>query len=63
VPHAGFPVLICQSVSYRRSGNLTIPDVNTNGIDISADDVTLDLNGFAMVNVNSLDGILFRFTR
>jgi hypothetical protein len=47
-PHAGFPIIICRSGSYRLSGNLTIPNANTDGIDITADNVTLDLNGFTI---------------
>lgn len=47
----GFPIVICQSGSYRLSGNLTISDVNTDGIDVHADNVTLDLNGFAISGV------------
>src|SRR5690349_335055 len=45
---AGFPVTITQSGSYRLSGNLTIPDLNTGAIQIMADFVTLDLNGFSI---------------
>lgn len=47
-PHAGFPIKICKSGSYRLSTNLAIADANTDGIDITADTVTLDLNGFAI---------------
>jgi hypothetical protein len=45
----GFPVTISQPGSYRLSGNLTLPDANTTGIQITADYVTLDLNGFSIV--------------
>lgn len=45
----GFPVTISQSGSYRLSGNLTVPDLNTTAIQITADFVTLDLNGFSIV--------------
>ena len=48
-PHSGFPIIICQPGSYRLSGNLTISDVNTDGIDITADKITLDLNGFTIL--------------
>jgi hypothetical protein len=41
----GFPYTISQPGSYRLSGNLVIPG-NTNGIQIAASGVTLDLNGF-----------------
>src|SRR5713226_7271994 len=47
-PHAGFPIVICQSGSYRLAGNLTISDANTDGVDINVDNVTLDLNGFTI---------------
>jgi hypothetical protein len=43
---AGFPVTISASGSYRLTGNLTVP--NFDGIDITAPDVTIDLNGFTM---------------
>ena len=47
-PHAGFPIIICQAGSYRLSGHLSVPDAGTNSIDITADNVTLDLNGFTL---------------
>jgi hypothetical protein len=43
------PIVICQSGSYRLSGNVTVPDANTSAIQISADNVTLDLNGFSIL--------------
>ena len=43
-----FPIIICQSGSYRLSGNLTVPGADTNGINVSADNVTIDLNGFSI---------------
>ncbi len=49
--HAGFPITICQPGSYRLSGNLTI-DEKTTAIVISANHVTLDLNGFAILGPN-----------
>jgi hypothetical protein len=42
-------VTITVSGSYKLSGNLTVPDPDTTAIQINADDVTLDLNGFAIV--------------
>ena len=45
----GFPVTISQPGSYRLASNLTVPDGNTTAIHISADNVTLDLNGFAIL--------------
>jgi hypothetical protein len=41
----GFPYKITQPGSYKLSGNLVVP-ANTDGIDVTADNVTLDLNGF-----------------
>jgi hypothetical protein len=41
----GYPITINQPGSYRLAGNLTVP-LNVNGILISANDITLDLNGF-----------------
>lgn len=46
---AGFPISINQPGSYRLAGNLTLPDLNTNGIEINVQNVTLDLNGFAIL--------------
>ena len=40
---------ISQSGSYRLSENLTVPDVDTTAIQITADFVTLDLNGFSII--------------
>jgi len=42
----GFPIVICQPGSYRLSGNLSVPG---DGIFITADNTTVDLNGFAIV--------------
>ena len=44
----GFPVTITQAGTYRLSGNLTVPE-KTTAIHISADYVTLDLNGFSII--------------
>lgn len=43
---AGYPVTITSAGSYRLSGNLVVPDANTNGLLVSADDVSIDLVGF-----------------
>ena len=45
----GFPVTISLPGSYRLAGNLTVPDANTDAIAITANNVTLDLNGFAIL--------------
>jgi hypothetical protein len=45
----GFPITISQPGSYRLSGNLTVPDLDTTAIQITSDGVTLDLNGFSII--------------
>jgi hypothetical protein len=44
----GLPVSISKPGSYRLAGNLTVPDADTSAIVITADGVTLDLNGFSI---------------
>lgn len=44
----GFPVTISEQGSYRLTSDLEVPGVNTTGIEISADFVTIDLNGFTL---------------
>src|SRR5262249_12265102 len=48
----GFPVTISQPGSYRLSGNLVVPDQQTTAVVVTADNVTLDLNGFSIVGPN-----------
>jgi hypothetical protein len=43
----GFPVTLSRAGSYRLSSNLTVP-AGVNGIEITEDNVTLDLNGFTI---------------
>ena len=45
----GFPVTISVSGSYQLSGNLVVPDGNTGAILITADNVTINLNGFSII--------------
>ena len=45
----GFPYKITQPGSYKLSGNLTVLAPNSDAIDINADNVTLDLNGFSII--------------
>jgi hypothetical protein len=52
----GFPVTISLAGSYRLAGNLTVPDANTNAIVIAHDNVTLDLNGFAILGPTDCSG-------
>ncbi len=65
---AGFPVTLCASGSYRLISNLTVPS-GRNGIDLSANEITIDLNGFTIagstgagIGINGLnsyaDGII-----
>jgi len=56
---AGFPVTIDGSAgsSYRLAGNLTVTDPFTGGIEILANGVTLDLNGFAVVGPSVCSGL------
>src|SRR6266850_592227 len=51
----GFPISITQPGSYRLSGNLTVPAA-TNGIEISASNVTIDLNGFSILEPPTAPG-------
>lgn len=49
----GFPVTISEPGSYRLSGNIVVPDANSTAIEITSDNVTLDLNGFTISGPNS----------
>lgn len=51
----GFPYVITQPGSYKLSGNLIVP-FNTDGIDINAGDVLLDLNGFSVKGPGTCNG-------
>jgi hypothetical protein len=55
-PTGHFPIVICQSGSYRLSGNITLPDASTAGIVVSADNVTIDLNGFSIIGPDVCSG-------
>ncbi len=48
---AGYPVTIDGTAgrSYRLTGDLIVPDENTDGIKVSTPSVTIDLNGFEIV--------------
>jgi hypothetical protein len=43
-----FPIALGQRGSYRLTSNLVVPDANTNGIEISSDDISIDFNGFTL---------------
>lgn len=45
---AGLPVTISASGSYRLTSNLVVSNANTNGIQISVDEVGIDLNNFSI---------------
>jgi hypothetical protein len=49
----GFPVTISEPGSYRLDSNLVVPDAGTTGIEITADNVTLDLGGFSIIGPNT----------
>jgi parallel beta-helix repeat protein len=53
---AGFPYKITSSGSYRLTGNLTVP-ASTDGIDVTAANVTIDLNGFLITGPGSTESI------
>jgi hypothetical protein len=48
----GFPVTISEPGSYRLMSNLIVPDAATTAVQITADDVTLDLGGFSIIGPN-----------
>jgi hypothetical protein len=52
----GFPVILDSPGSYRLTTSLVVPDAETAGIFINADDVTLDLNGFSISGPTSCTG-------
>jgi parallel beta-helix repeat protein len=56
-PPKTFPVVISQPGSYQLIGNLTVPAGGGNAINILANDVTLDLNGFTVQGTNGGVGI------
>ena len=53
----GFPVTISVSGSYRLSSNLMVPDAFSDAIFITANDVTIDLNGFSIIGPVVCQGI------
>ncbi|MDX2154855.1 MAG: hypothetical protein SFV54_29195 [Bryobacteraceae bacterium] len=48
----GFPVTISEPGSYRLRGNIEVPDAAMTAIEITADNVTLDLAGFTISGPN-----------
>ena len=53
----GFPITITKGGSYRLSGDITVPDVNTTAIVLeTGDPLTIDFNGFAILGPDRCDG-------
>src|SRR5438552_9500675 len=52
----GFPVTLSLPGSYRLTGNLTVPNANTTAIQIAANYVTVDLNGFTIIGTTVCTG-------
>lgn len=44
----GFPVTISEAGSYKLTGKLTVPNADTSGIEITAENVVIDFNGFGI---------------
>jgi hypothetical protein len=53
---SGYPVTITEPGSFRLTGNLTTSNVDTTLISISADNVTIDLNGFSLIGPVTCSG-------
>jgi hypothetical protein len=51
-----FPITIAQPGSYVLVSNLTVPDANTTAISVTADEVTIDLNGYSIVGPTICSG-------
>ncbi|HVN64758.1 MAG TPA: hypothetical protein VMT58_08990 [Candidatus Binataceae bacterium] len=52
----GFPYKINKSGSYRLTSDLTVLSTTANAIDVNADDVTIDLNGFSIIGPGPVSG-------
>jgi hypothetical protein len=53
---AGFPVTIDETGSYRLTSNLVVPDANTDAIRVFDDNVSIDLNDFAILGPVTCSG-------
>ena len=53
---SGFPITITNSGSYQLTSNLVSTSTTVNAIEINADDVTLDLNGFSIIGPRTCTG-------
>jgi parallel beta-helix repeat protein len=52
----GFPVTISAPGSYKLSSNLVMPDANTTAIEITTNNVSIDLNGFSILGPTTCSG-------
>ncbi len=50
------PIVISKSGSYKLRSNIVVPDANTTAISVTADNVTIDLNGFTISGPVSCTG-------
>jgi parallel beta-helix repeat protein len=56
--NGGFPYVISTAnTSYRLTGSLTVP-ASTNGINVTANNVTIDMNGFSITGPGSTSGVV-----
>lgn len=53
---AGLPVTLTAPGSYRLTSSLILPDADTTGIYVQADDVSIDLNGFSITGPTRCEG-------
>ncbi len=53
----GFPYIVSASGSYRLTGSLAVP-AGTNGISVTANNVTIDMNGFSITGPGSTSGVV-----
>lgn len=52
----GFPVTLSRPGSYQLTGNLIVTTASLSAIEITSDDVSLDLNGFSLVGIAGCNG-------
>lgn len=58
----GFPAVLTEPGSYRLTSNLLVPDENTTAIEIIADNITIDLNGFSILGPVDCSGLACNVT-
>jgi hypothetical protein len=56
-PTTVFPIEITAPGSYRLASDLKVTSLSADAIDIRADDVTLDLNGFSIIGPGAGSGV------